>query len=230
MSWNVTGASQVTISGLGAVSPVGSQVVSPSSTTTYTLQATNSAGAATGTVTISVTPLLLIPLITVVYDFIANAATANWQSTADLPFPGTDTDNRGFALLRNNVTLEDNNVYTQALETHPQWITGGTIHGAYTGMYPGYQVQSSDHFYSQIGFIKGASAGNVKFRVMIRATTSGNVWIAEVNKTYNGALGTIDIPLSAYAGQKADFILEVDANNPNATQDWAVWVNTKISR
>ena len=92
-----------------------------------------------------------------------------------------------------------------------------------------YTVQSSDHFYSKVGFIKGAAAGDVRFRVMIR-TDAGNTWIADVSKVYNGSLTTIDIPLSAYAGHKADFILRVDANNTSATQDWATWIGTSITR
>jgi hypothetical protein len=170
-----------------------------------------------------------VALTTTVYDFVAQAPTASWESNTTLPFPGLDTDNRGFALWRTNATLEDDKVYTQVLETHPQWVTGGLIQGAYIQMASSYTVQANDHFYSQVGFIKGASAGNVRFKVMIR-TTAGNVWIADVTKPYNGSLATIDVPLSAYVGKKADFILDVDANNANATQDWATWVNASIYR
>ncbi len=54
LSWSVTGATTVTISGLGSVSPTGSAPVSPTVTTTYTLTATNSAGTTTATVTVVV--------------------------------------------------------------------------------------------------------------------------------------------------------------------------------
>lgn len=161
----------------------------------------------------------------------AKAPDANWGSGGGgLTFPGADTDNKGFAIWRNNATLEDDKVYSQVLETHPQWITGGTIWGTYVGLYDTYKVQASDHFYSKVGFIKGAAAGNVRFKVMIRTESSGNIWIADVNKVYNGSLTTIDVPLSAYAGQKADFILRVEANNANAQQDWATWIGTSITR
>lgn len=191
---------------------------------------------ASSTPTTPITPLLpgvhLIPglLITTVYDFVAKAPNASWASGGgSLTFPGPDTDNKGFTLWRNNATLEDDKVYTQVLETHPQWVTGGWIEGAYVDMASTYTVQSSDHFYSKVGFIKGAAAGDVRFRVMIR-TDAGNTWIADVSKVYNGSLTTIDIPLSAYAGHKADFILRVDANNTSATQDWATWIGTSITR
>src|SRR5262249_45055029 len=54
LSWNVTGADKVTISGLGDVAATGSTPVSPSSTTTYTLTATSPGGSATANATVTV--------------------------------------------------------------------------------------------------------------------------------------------------------------------------------
>jgi hypothetical protein len=243
LSWSVSNATSISIDqGIGSVAANGSRAVSPAGTTVYTLTAANAGGTiiASSQVVVSggappsgIPPLLplphLIPITLTIYDFVAQAATAAWQSNVNLTFPGIDTDNRGFALWRNNFTLEDNNVYPQVLETHPQWVTGGIMQGAYVAMAGTYKVEAGDHFLAKVGFIKGASAGNVRFRVMIR-TGAGNFWIADVPKAYSGDLKTIDIPLAAYAGTKPDFILEVDANNPNATQDWAVWADAKIIR
>jgi len=62
----------------------------------------------------------------VFYDFIDQAASAYWSSGAgNLPFPGSDSDSRGFALYRNNWQLEDNKTWTKVLETHPQWVSNG---------------------------------------------------------------------------------------------------------
>ena len=56
LSWNVTGATSVSINpNIGPVSSTGSQSVSPSLTTTYTLTASNSAGNPTALATINVT-------------------------------------------------------------------------------------------------------------------------------------------------------------------------------
>ncbi len=54
LSWSVTGATSVSISGLGTVASTGSAPVSPTVTTTYTLTATNAAGTSTATVTVVV--------------------------------------------------------------------------------------------------------------------------------------------------------------------------------
>ncbi|HYZ86604.1 MAG TPA: hypothetical protein VE621_19475, partial [Bryobacteraceae bacterium] len=56
LTWNVEGATTVTISSLGNVPAQGSQAVSPSATTTYTLTATNQFGSSTATTTITVNP------------------------------------------------------------------------------------------------------------------------------------------------------------------------------
>ena len=54
LRWSATGATRVSIDGIGTVSSEGSIMVTPSKTTTYTLQATNPAGTVSATVTILV--------------------------------------------------------------------------------------------------------------------------------------------------------------------------------
>ena len=57
LSWNVTGATSVSISpGIGSVSSSGSQTVTPTETTTYTITATNDAGSSTTTAKVTVNP------------------------------------------------------------------------------------------------------------------------------------------------------------------------------
>lgn len=64
LSWNVTGATSVTISpDIGTVLPGGTYVVTPASTTTYTLTATGSGGNSTATATVTISNASL-PVIT----------------------------------------------------------------------------------------------------------------------------------------------------------------------
>lgn len=132
--------------------------------------------------------------------------------------------------MLNNVTLEDNQVYGKALETHPKWATGGQITGVYYDMEETYIVQSTDRFYSKVGFMQGASAGDVYYVVMIQPQNKAAEVLTTLNKTYGGSLKTIDMPLSAYVGKKAKILLVVEAKSPNASQCWAVWVEPKIIR
>ncbi len=62
LSWSVSGAAEITVdNGIGPVAPVATQVVKPSSTTTYTLTARNSAGTTTATCTVTVKEGTLAP-------------------------------------------------------------------------------------------------------------------------------------------------------------------------
>ncbi len=60
LSWDISGADSASIdNGIGGIDAVsGTRVVSPGSTTTYTLTATNIAGSVTASVTITVRPIL----------------------------------------------------------------------------------------------------------------------------------------------------------------------------
>lgn len=339
LSWNVSGAAQITLTGFGAVDSSGSNAVSPASTTNYTLTATSSGGSwVSQTVTVMVTsggtlpmalPDLIIQSITkvetsagyvigfkvknngpvsagasicrlfaegsqksnanvpalaagatydgtfpdwtytplmphlkvvaeasgiivesdetnneksvtmavpIIYDFVAQApgpvADVSWKSGAgSLTFGGALDDSKGFACYRTNVTLEDNHVYSKVLETHPQWVDNGYITGTYLELYNDYAftVKPGEHFYARCGFIKNATSGKVRYKVMIRPEGGPNTWIFEGIKSYNGTVKTIDVDLTPYAGKKADFILRVEAEGVS-TQDWAAWAEAKIIR
>jgi len=86
LSWTTTGATTVTISGLGSVALNGSTTVSPTTTTTYTLTATNSAGqSVTSPITVSVVPATVpqIMSFTAVPSVITAGGTSQvcWQVT-----------------------------------------------------------------------------------------------------------------------------------------------------
>lgn len=175
----------------------------------------------------------------VIYDFVAEASDSRtvWQSGTGesyewtLTFPGATDDNRGFALYRTDVVLEDNRTYDKVLQTHPQWVDNGFITGAYVGLYDmGYKIETGDHFYAKVGFLKNATEGNVKFVVWCVAEGLVVSTIVEITDTYDGMLKTVDIDLSPWANDvRVTFALEVRANGPSG-QDWATWVEAKIIR
>lgn len=170
----------------------------------------------------------------VVFDFVTKAPNAKWQGgppLVDLPWPGGEGDSNGFARWVSSGNLETGGaIQGQCLETHPRWVDNGYIAGTYTELYTsGYTVQSGDRFRAVVGLLQNANAGNVTFKVMLRTTSSGNPWIAQVADAYGDGFKTIDVDLSPYAGQKADVILQVDAG-ANASQDWACWLQAVIYR
>jgi len=85
LQWDVTGASSVTISpGIGTVASSGTRVVSPETTTTYTLVADKMTGSARKSITITVTGILpSINSFSIVPDsiFTGQTATLSWNVT-----------------------------------------------------------------------------------------------------------------------------------------------------
>ncbi len=168
----------------------------------------------------------------VLFDFVAEAAEAEWRSEAGvLPFPGKNTDERGFALWREDVPLEDGSRAAWVLETHPQWVDDGWIEGTY------YQtenlvIKSGDRFVARVGFLQGAQAGDVTFGVYFRPKCAVYEFppiIGQLPDTYDGRVWDWDVPLDEFAGQSGCFVLRVNAGETSA-QDWAVWVEARIVR
>lgn len=164
------------------------------------------------------------------YDFITQASSASWSSGAgDLPFPGSDSDSRGFALYRNNWQLEDNKTWTKVLETHPQWVSNGWILGRYSQM----TVPANAELRVTVGFFKGATASDgvtfeVKFEEFLGLQVAPKVYsILSQQATYDGKLDSVTAGLSSIQGKTGNFVLYVNAGQ-NSGQDWAAWAEAKI--
>ncbi|MDY0019823.1 MAG: NBR1-Ig-like domain-containing protein [Anaerolineae bacterium] len=172
----------------------------------------------------------------VVYDFVEKASAASWNSGSNegqtsIPWNGDTGDDRGFARWVTSGKLETGGtIQGKCLETHPRWVANGWIAATYTDLYnSGYVVQEGDRFRASVGLLEGASAGNVTFKVMLRAEGSGNYWIAQAGDTYGNGFKQIDVDLSDYAGKKADVILRIEAGD-SSEQDWACWTTAAIYR
>jgi hypothetical protein len=170
-------------------------------------------------------------LLDVIFDFVDEAENVDWKGGPPQESVGFGTDgSEGFARYVTDQELEDGSGPMKVLETHPKWVDDGWISGTYLQLYSSeYTVEAGEHFFARVGFLEGAGAGNVDFRIMIRPEGGPNTWIAIENKDYGTPLKTIDVPLDDFVGKRADFILRVTANGSSA-QDWAVWVEAKIIR
>ncbi len=171
---------------------------------------------------------------TTVYDFVARADRAAWSSgppLQTLSFPGSEVDSQGFVLWRSPATLEGGVSAGRCLQTHPKWVNDGWIYGTYLELYSplNYTVNAKDRFQGRVGILQGGAAGNVRFKVMIRPQGGPNQWIVDLVDGYGDGLKVIDVGLASWAGRRADFILEVNANGSSG-QDWACWVEAKILR
>ncbi|MEJ5312229.1 MAG: NBR1-Ig-like domain-containing protein [Anaerolineae bacterium] len=170
----------------------------------------------------------------VVYDFVEKAPLASWESgdpVTDLTWNGGTGDAQGFVRWDTGNLETGTAIQGKCLETHPKWVANGWVAGAYTDLYTTehYVVQVGDRFYATVGLLQGANAGNVTFKVLLRAASSGTVTLAQVSDIYGDGMKTISVDLSPYAGQGADIILRVDAGD-SANQDWACWSRAEIYR
>jgi len=179
-------------------------------------------GTPTATVTTSPTPTAT-PVFTEVYNLHDKAGLAMWTSiSGTLTFPGKVTDTQGYVMFQDGQKLDDGNVYTQVLETRPAWVTGGYIQGVYTVG----EIRPGDRFQARVGLLYAESVaeGNVTFIIK-----GGNgVILGSFGDTRDGALVSIDLDLTPIVGKTNQIILRVEANNPDAKQARACWVNPRV--
>ncbi|MBE9505753.1 MAG: hypothetical protein IMY84_02975, partial [Chloroflexi bacterium] len=160
----------------------------------------------------------------VVYDFVANAASASWSSGAGaLPFPGSDSDSRGFALIRSGFALEDGSTPSKSLQTHPQWVGNGWIQGRY----PAITVPDAAELQLKVGFYSGATGTDgVVFQVQFEEGQTRSTLLG-IGATYDSKLDVATKDLSSLAGKTGHFILYVNAGNSSG-HDWAAWAEARV--
>ncbi len=163
------------------------------------------------------------------FDLHTQAPSAQWLSCGDpcggattLTFGGPDTDPNGFAMFRNNATLEDGSKPSKVVETHPMWVNDGVI----TGLYPAYTVQPGERFRAKIGFLGPCGSGNVIFQLNYKQGGTLHP-LGSWTESCDGNLTAVNVDLSSIAGQTVQFVLGALANGSSG-QDWAIWVSPRV--
>ncbi|MBN1369069.1 MAG: hypothetical protein JW954_02385 [Dehalococcoidaceae bacterium] len=157
-------------------------------------------------------------------DFVATAQAASWASGAgSLPFPGSESDNRGFACYKIGPVMEDDTIPARVLETHPEWVAGGWI----SGTYPQLTIPDYAELDIGFGFIKGATGSDgVIFEVLFQEGQTRHTLLSRT-ATYNGKLDSIALNLNDLTGKTGRFIIYVNAGKSSG-QDWACWTEARI--
>ena len=162
-----------------------------------------------------------------VYDFTANACSAQWFTGAGtLNCPGVDKDANGFILKQTTVKLEDGTSLTRpGLLTVPQ----DSFNSYIRAVYPSVKVQKGDHFQTIVNCEGGAASCGVLFRVDYQLADGivHDFWA--FGEQYDGKTFTVDLDLSSLAGQDVKFVLSVLSLGP-ASGDRALWVEPRITR
>jgi hypothetical protein len=162
-----------------------------------------------------------------VYDFVANACSAQWSSAAGtLNCRGANLRSNGYVLKQSAAKPENGaNVVRPSLLTVPQ----STLHGYIRALYPSFRVQEGDRFQATISCEVGAASCSVLFRLdyQLADGTIRELW--SVEERYEGNLTTVDLDLSLFEGQDINFVLTVLSLGP-ASDNRALWIEPRIVR
>jgi len=164
----------------------------------------------------------------IVYDFVANYASAAWVCAAGLTpcTVGSTSDPLGFVMKLNSPHLEDNTIGTDpALLTHPQNVNDGYI----SGSYPAFTVQKGDHFKSTVGCQYGSTVCFARYRLDYLVGTDPLKNLATWDEKYDGKTYAWDVDLSSLAGKAVVFTLTVQSLG-SSLQDDALWSAARITR
>ncbi len=169
----------------------------------------------------------------VVFDFLAQAAQAEWKSgtgstfETTLTFGGADNDANGVAKLKEGVRLENGATSSRILLMVPKQVENGFI----AGTFPAHLIQSGDRFRARIGFMTpDGSCGPTKVKFRLNAVIDDNLNTLQTwEKICNGELMNVDVSLARLQGKTVQWMLAVLADG-DAVGDWAIWSSPRIER
>lgn len=159
------------------------------------------------------------------YDFAANLCDASWRNgDKELPCPGVNNSNDGFALMISAPQMEDGKVRGIGLLTHPQKVNNGSI----TGKYSAVDISTGNHFTALIGCLYKANDCNMAFRLEYQIAQEPVKLLGQWQEIYEGGYYPVDIDLSFLNGKKVKFILTI-LSNGSSHEDYGLWVNPRIT-
>jgi hypothetical protein len=159
------------------------------------------------------------------YDFVANFCDANWRNDSkNLPCPGAEGDNRGFAYALDAPKMEDGNTRGPGLITHPEKSDTGFI----KGQNPAINIKSGDRFQALIGCAYKANDCNLIFRLEYQIGNGNIRSLGQWQEVYEGRYTPVNIDLSPFDGQKVKFTLTIFTNG-SSHEDFALWVTPRIT-
>lgn len=158
------------------------------------------------------------------YDFALSLCDAFWRSdSAALGCSGSVDDPNGSVVLLSQPYLESRLEDEQTLWTRPSIYSGGRI----TGQYPAYLVRAGDRFRAELGCLRNSPGCDVTFSLDYRRADGTNFNLGTWREVYDGRTTTLDIDLSALAGQSVQFSLGVRNNGASQAAN-AFWFVPRI--
>lgn len=161
------------------------------------------------------------------YNFATNYCDATWDNNnTNLPCPGSQGDNRGYAIRLDHPVMESGKTEDKAgLLAVPRNAWNGLIRGTY----PAFNVHNGDRFRTLVNCQYQAYACDIMFRLDYQVGNGAIHTLGQWHEIDDGLFYPVNLDLSDLAGQNVKFILVVTANgSPN--QDYALWVGPQIIR
>jgi hypothetical protein len=103
------------------------------------------------------------------------------------------------------------------------------LYGYINALYASFNVQKGDRFQAVVSCEVGATSCAVLFRLDYQLADGVVRQLWAVEEHYEGNTSTVDIDLSALAGQDVNFVLTVLSLGP-ASNNRALWVEPRIVR
>ena len=167
------------------------------------------------------------PQTQVVYDLFALAPSAGWHNNdKTIQWPSAIGNPEG-ACLYNKMFLEDN-TYQNVLFTHPKFVNGGFMHGAFKNII----VPPASEKPTLRAVFDLTKDANPSDGVTFSASVQENgQWISLFSQTkkYTGSLQSAQADLSRFAGKTITLYINADAG-PTPNFDWAAWKEIKIEK
>jgi hypothetical protein len=158
-------------------------------------------------------------------DLYSLAPNATWASTAgQLSFGGATNDNRGFARRLSQAAMSDGATYQKVLQTHPPWVSGGTITGKFQVRLPA----AATRFSAKIGFLNGATQSDgVNAKVSLKGAKGiKDLAVRRIMPNQGVVAFNATIP-EDWRNQDVTVLLIVQAGQTSA-QDWFAWIAPTI--
>jgi hypothetical protein len=158
-------------------------------------------------------------------DLYSLAPKATWASTAGpLSFGGATNDNRGFARGLSQAVMSDGATHQKVLQTHPPWVSGGTITGKFQVRLPA----AATRFSAKIGFLKGATQSDgVNAKVSLKGAKGiKDLAVRRIQPNQGVVAFNATIP-EDWRNQNVTVLLIVQAGQTSA-QDWFAWIAPSI--
>lgn len=161
------------------------------------------------------------------YDFALNYCAGIWRSaTGRVACGDSSVPQNGYVQFLVAPNLENRHENEPTLWVHPNQSQNGWLEGSF----PPVTIESGDHFKAWVGCLKGNDACDLTFYLAYMDENNHVYTLQRWHEVYDNKVTVINMDLSNLAGQTVKFILGVQANNTNFSNEQGFWFVPRIEQ